>query len=224
MARNVHIKICCIQNAAELALAQRYKAYAVGLVGPMPSGPGQIGLFNISQLNRLIEEQSEGRMPRPFQLTATTTAESILADQEATGVGTLQLVDAVPIAELEHVRAAVPELKLVQVIHVQGPQSLDQALAVAPYIDMLLLDSGAPNKPVKELGGTGRVHNWAISAEIVEEVDVPVWLAGGLTPENVGQAIAEVQPYGVDVCSGLRTARGALDEAKLKAFAEAVRP
>ncbi|HNL40150.1 MAG TPA: hypothetical protein PKH43_13465, partial [Saprospiraceae bacterium] len=89
--------------------------------------------------------------------------------------------------------------------------------AVIDQLDALLLDSGNPNLAVKELGGTGRVHNWAISRRIVEQSGVPVFLAGGLRPDNVQAAVEAVQPWGLDLCSGVRT-EGRLDEQKLAAF------
>ena len=84
-------------------------------------------------------------------------------------------------------------------------------------MDALLLDSGNPNLKVKELGGTGRIHNWDLSRLIVEKAGIPVFLAGGLNPKNVLKAIKIVQPYGVDICSGVRS-NNSLDEEKLKAF------
>jgi phosphoribosylanthranilate isomerase len=93
---------------------------------------------------------------------------------------------------------------------------------VAPEVDALLLDSGNQSLPVKELGGTGRTHDWSVSRRIVEAAPVPVYLAGGLTPDNVGEAVRRVRPFGVDVCSGVRSG-GRLDEARLAAFAAAVR-
>ena len=88
-------------------------------------------------------------------------------------------------------------------------------------VDAWRLDSGNRTLPVKELGGTGRTHDWGLSARIVAEAGVPVFLAGGLCAGNVGQAIRSVRPYGVDLCSGVRTG-DALDERKLLAFMEAV--
>jgi phosphoribosylanthranilate isomerase len=110
---------------------------------------------------------------------------------------------------------------LVQVIHVTGTESVDEALSVADSVDALLLDSGNLKLAVKELGGTGRTHDWRLSRQIVESVRVPVFLAGGLSPENVATAIREVGPCGLDVCSGLRT-DGNLDEEKVKRFFAAI--
>ena len=100
----------------------------------------------------------------------------------------------------------------------------NDALRVAPDVDAILLDSGNPSLSVKELGGTGRRHDWAISRQIREAVDVPVWLAGGLNPDNAREAIETVQPFALDLCSGIRTGEGYdLDQEKLDRFMAAVR-
>jgi phosphoribosylanthranilate isomerase len=121
----------------------------------------------------------------------------------------------------KQLREALPGISLVQVIHVTGPESVDEAVAVSRNVDAILLDSGNQTLPIKELGGTGRVHDWQLSARIREVVKVPLFLAGGLNPANVAEAINQVRPFGVDVCSGLRT-DGKLDEAKLSAFFNAI--
>ncbi|HET6851291.1 MAG TPA: hypothetical protein VFH46_03150, partial [Pyrinomonadaceae bacterium] len=84
-------------------------------------------------------------------------------------------------------------------------------------VDAVLLDSGNQSLAIKELGGTGRTHDWRLSREIREAIDVPLFLAGGLNPSNVAAAIREVQPFGIDVCSGLRT-EGRLDPQILSNF------
>jgi phosphoribosylanthranilate isomerase len=207
------IKICCISSQEEAQLAIHAGADALGLVGPMPSGPGVIDDSLAAAVVRIT--------PPPvatFMLTSETTVEGIVAHQQRVGANTIQLVDAVPAGTYAQIRAALPAVKLVQVIHVVGLESLTDALhAVADGVDALLLDSGNPNLAVKELGGTGRVHNWAVSRQIVEQSRVPVFLAGGLKPENAREAIETVQPYGLDICSGVRT-NGNLDAEKLKAF------
>lgn len=131
-------------------------------------------------------------------------------------------VDNVPAADLLQIRRALPAVKLVQVIHVLDDSSIDEATAVAPLVDIVLLDSGNPNADTKQLGGTGRTHNWAISRKIAERLENPVILAGGLTAENISQAIESAKPWGVDLCNGVRTA-DVLDRAKLTAFAAALR-
>jgi phosphoribosylanthranilate isomerase len=154
-------------------------------------------------------------------LTSKLRAYEIVAQQEKTQVNTLQLVDAVPFVELRILRKELPRVRLMQVVHVTGEGSLTQAHEYAPNVDVLLLDSGNPNLVVKELGGTGRTHNWSVSRKIVGSVAVPVFLAGGLNTRNVAEAIATVRPYGVDVCSGVRT-NGKLDSDRLAGFVNAV--
>jgi phosphoribosylanthranilate isomerase len=157
-----------------------------------------------------------------FLLTSATDADRIVAQQRLAGVNTIQLVDAVPTAEYRRMRTGMPGIALVQVIHVRGPESLEEAREVAPHVNALLLDSGNPALAVKELGGTGRVHDWEVSRRIVEEVPVPVFLAGGLRPHNVAEAVRRVRPFGLDVCTGVRT-DGALDPDKLAGLVTAAR-
>ena len=206
----VRVKICCIASEEEAMLAIKYGATALGLVSAMPSGPGVIDEDLIAEI--------VSKVPPPvatFLLTSKHTASEIITQQLRTRVNTIQLVDFVPYEELKKLRAKLTGIKLVQVLHILNEQSIKEAVTVQQYVDALLLDSGNPNLAVKELGGTGRTHNWEISRKIIEGVDVPVFLAGGLSSQNVLVAIEKVQPYGVDICSGVRT-NGLLDEEKLK--------
>lgn len=212
----VRFKVCCLASPAEAALAVRHGASAVGLVSAMPSGPGPIPEADIAAI--------AGTVPpgvATFLLTCLTDADALIAQQRRCGCDTLQLVDAVAPAVLRRLRAGLPGIRLVQVIHVLDESSVAGALAVAPLVDALLLDSGNPRLAIKELGGTGRVHDWSLSRRIVEKCGRPVFLAGGLRPDNAAAALAAVRPHALDVCSGLRT-DGALDEAKLAAFVRAL--
>lgn len=206
------VKICCIGNLHEARMAIEYGASALGLVSEMPSGPGVIS-------EKLIAEIA-ARVPPPvatFLLTCKEDAASIIAQQRRCRVNTIQLCDRVAPQEYAAMREAMPGVSLVQVVHITGPESVAEAVSVAAHVDALLLDSGNRNLPVKELGGTGRTHDWQISRAVVEAVSVPVFLAGGLNPNNVAQAIEQVRPFGLDVCSGARS-DGRLDEEKLKEF------
>jgi phosphoribosylanthranilate isomerase len=152
-----------------------------------------------------------------FLLTSLQDANAIVAQQRRLRTTTVQICDRLPVGAYETLRAALPGIGLVQVVHVTGPESVIEARDVASFVDALLLDSGNQSLPVKELGGTGRRHDWGVSRRIREAVDVPIFLAGGLRPENVAEAIRDVGPFGLDLCTGVRTG-GALDEAKLAAF------
>ncbi len=206
------VKICCISSLAEAKMAIEAGASALGLVGQMPSGPGVIADELIHEIARSV--------PPPiatFLLTSETDADRIIAHYQKVQTSTIQIVDTLQRGSYQQIREALPHVKLVQVIHVQDENSVAEAIRISGEVDAILLDSGNPNLKVKELGGTGRTHNWSLSREIRESIDIPLFLAGGLRTENVRQAIEQVQPFGLDLCSGVRS-QGHLDEVKLKAF------
>lgn len=213
----IKVKICCIKSIAEAKLAIETGATAVGLVAKMPSGPGIIDDALIRQIANAVPPSISS-----FLLTSETSAKSIIDHSNRTNTSTIQIVDRLQTGSYEDIRTGLPNTELVQVIHVIGKESIDEAIAVSPYVDYILLDSGNPNLEVKKLGGTGKVHNWEISATIRKEVDVPIYLAGGLNCENVGEAIGVVKPYGLDVCSGVR-ANGKLSKEKVEAFFKAIK-
>lgn len=206
------VKICCISSVDEAAMAIRSGASALGLVSAMPSGPGPISEELIEQIISTVPSGVA-----TFLLTSKQDAASIIAQQKRTKANTLQLVDAVSHSVYQTLRKELPGVSIVQVIHVVGTASIDEARSVAPFVDTILLDSGNPALAVKELGGTGRRHDWSVSRKIVEAVDIPVFLAGGLKAENVREAMETVRPYGLDLCSGVRT-NGELDATKLRNF------
>ena len=214
--RRPRVKVCCISSIEEARLAVDLGASALGLVSAMPSGPGVI-------TDELIGTIAPAAPPgvATFLLTSQLDADAIVEQQRRARVNTLQVVDRLPTGSHRRLREALPGIALVQVVHVGGEESFDEAVAVASEVDAILLDSGNQGLAVKELGGTGRVHDWAISRRIREAVPVPLFLAGGLRPENVREAIELVGPYGLDVCSGVRT-DGQLDAAKLERFMAAV--
>ncbi len=210
------IKICCISSVSEAALAIDAGASAIGLVGKMPSGPGPISDDLIYSIARSV--------PPPiatFLLTSEQTPQGIIDHHNRTKTNTIQIVDELLGREYGAIQEALPHIKLVQVIHVVGEQSVDEAAEIAEHVDAILLDSGNANLAVKELGGTGRRHDWSLSRRIVETCGKPVFLAGGLNAENVREAAESVQPFGLDICSGVRT-DGKLDIRKLESFFAAI--
>ena len=210
------LKVCCIASRDEARLAIARGADALGLVSAMPSGPGIVDEATIADVVAAV--------PPPvatFLLTSRVDAAGIVEQLDRTGASTVQLVDAVAPDEPTALRAARPYARIVQVIHVLDDASVGEAAAALPRVHALLLDSGNPRLAVKELGGTGRVHDWVLSRRVRDLADaagVPVFLAGGLRAENVADAVRVVRPFGVDVCSGVRT-NGRLDSDKLAAFA-----
>jgi phosphoribosylanthranilate isomerase len=211
------VKICCIASLEEARIAMAAGADALGLVARMPSGPGPIADEAIAAIAAAV--------PPPvatFLLTAKTSAAAIAAHVRATQPSVVQIVSHIDPAEAAALAVREPQVRWVQVIHVEGPEALAMIPLYAPHVHAFLLDSGRPNAPVAELGGTGRAHDWAISAAFVRASERPVFLAGGLTPDNVGEAIRRVRPFGLDLCSGVRR-DGRLDAAKVSAFMAAVR-
>jgi phosphoribosylanthranilate isomerase len=212
------IKVCCIKSVEEAWLAIDAGVSALGLVSEMPSGPGVISEERAAQIAAAVPPGVDA-----FLLTSLQDIDALVEQNAFVKARARQLVDELAPGAHAELRRRLPGVKLVQVIHVTGPESIDEAEAVAGGVDAILLDSGNPSLEVKELGGTGRRHDWEISRRIRERVDVPVWLAGGLGPENAAEAVEAVGPFGLDVCSGLRsTGDFSLDVGKLRAFTAAV--
>jgi len=212
------LKVCCIASIEEAELAINHGASAIGLVSQMPSGPGVIEDDRIEEIAARIPPGVSA-----FLLTSSLEVDAIVDQQRRFGVDTIQLCDGLLPEQILELRSLMRGVSVVQVIHVAGDNPINQARTAARAAHALLLDSGDPSKMVKELGGTGRTHDWALSRKIRDEVKVPVWLAGGLTPDNVSEAVRQVRPFGVDVCSGLRT-DGRLDEEKLTRFVRNLEP
>ena len=211
------IKICCIASIDEAQLAIAAGADALGLVAAMPSGPGPIPDARIAQIAAWT--------PPPvatFLLTSETTAQAIAEHVRATQPSTVQIVGHIDPCEVEELARLLPHVRRVQVIHVEGPEALDLIPAYAPHVHAFLLDSGRPGAVVPELGGTGRTHDWSVSARFVRASPRPVFLAGGLDDTNVADALRQVRPYGIDLCSRVRT-DGKLDVMKLALLMAAVR-
>ena len=206
------VKICCINSVEEAQLAIKYGAAAIGLVGHMPSGPGVIEDELISRIARSTPPPISS-----FLLTSQTEPKEIIAHYSKVNTTTIQIVDKVENRDYVSIRKELPFVKLIQVIHVLDESSVEEAIQVSQHVDAILLDSGNPNLTVKELGGTGRVHNWELSRAIRESISIPIFLAGGLNSLNVRKAIQTVEPFGLDLCSSVRS-NGKLDEAKLAEF------
>lgn len=206
------IKICCISSIEEAELAIKYGASAIGLVSEMPSGPGVISEDLIEKISAVVPSTID-----TFLLTSKTNADSIIEQHRKCKTTTLQIVDRVKTIVLIKLKQELPTIRLVQVIHVNSDESITESINVAQFVDVLLLDSGNQKLKVKELGGTGRTHDWTISRKIRDAVSVPVYLAGGINANNVLDAVREVEPFGIDLCSGVRE-NGKLKDKRLEEF------
>ena len=216
MTARTRVKICCISSLSEAGMAIAAGADAIGLVAATPPGAGTIDDAAIRAIT--------AEVPPPVAtilLSSRTTGSDMAEHVRHCGTNTLQVVDHVDPAEHAVLAVSLPMVRRIQVIHVEGPSALDLIARYEPYVHAFLLDSGKPGGTMRELGGTGRTHDWEVSRAFVERTARPVFLAGGLHAGNVREAIRQVRPFGVDLCSGVRT-DGRLDPAKLEAFMDAV--
>ena len=210
------VKVCCIASVEEARLAIDLGADALGLVGAMPSGPGIIS----DETAREIAEFCPPAVST-FLLTSETVASAIAEHVRDVGASAVQIVNHIDPAESIRLVDLIPDIRRVQVIHVEDESAIDLLAPYASYNHAFLLDSGKPNAIVPTLGGTGQTHDWQTSKAFVERSPLPVFLAGGLKPENVREAIRQVRPFGLDLCSGVRS-NDHLDPSKLKRFFDAV--
>lgn len=215
--RTPRVKICCMGSVDEARIAVEAGASAVGLVSHMPSGPGVITDELIAAIAATVPPAIG-----TFLLTSRQSVAEIVTQQRFCRTNTIQICDHLTRGTHRELRNALPGISIVQVVHITGPESVDESVLVAEHVDAILLDSGNQKLAVRELGGTGRTHDWALSREIRRRVRIPLFLAGGLTSENVAHGIRDVGPFALDVCSGVRT-DGKLDAAKLGRFFDAVR-
>lgn len=193
-------------------MAIKAGASVLGLVGNMPSGPGIISDDLIAEIAASIPKHIE-----TFLLTSETEIGAIIKHHAKVNTTAIQIVDQLTKGTHQELKDALPQIKIVQVLHILDETAIAEAIALSEFVDVLLLDSGNPNLNTKELGGTGRIHNWDISKNIVKKVNIPVYLAGGLNPNNALKALQTVNPFGLDLCSGVRT-NDSLDVDKLLLF------
>jgi phosphoribosylanthranilate isomerase len=210
--KKTKVKICCIKTIEEAELAISFGASAIGLVSEMPSGPGVISDESIIE----ISNYASGKVDT-FLLTSKQDSDSIIQQLKKYKTTTVQIVDKLTNGSYSDIKLALPNIKIIQVLHVNNDISIDEAKEIENEVDAILLDSGNDKLFIKELGGTGRTHDWSVSKRIVETVNIPIYLAGGLNPSNVAEAVKTVKPYSVDVCSGVRT-NDKLDKNKLTKF------
>lgn len=206
------VKVCCISSVEEAWIAIRHGASALGLASKTRSDLDVVADLGIAEI--------AGAVPPPiatFLLTSSQDAGEIVTRQRRGRTNTVQLCDRLETGSYRDLRRGMPGVSLVQVIHVIDETSLKEAVRIAPFVDALLLDTHDQMLQAKESAGTGRTRDWRISRSIREQVNIPVFLSGGLKPENVAEAIRYVGPFGVDVCSGVR-ADGRLSELKLTAL------
>lgn len=150
----------------------------------------------------------------PIAVTHLQDVRAVIKTMREINVSAVQIHDSFTIDGIKAIRDSFPDGYIIKAVHIQQREkSLEYAHMFEEYVDALLLDS----RTEERLGGTGNIHDWNISREIVSAVKKPVFLAGGLTPDNVLSAIQKVHPYGVDVNSGVEI-NGEKDYDKMTKF------
>lgn len=206
----MRVKVCGISRVEDALAAAEAGADAVGcLVGLEHGSPDRVEPATARAVFSVLP---------PFVSKVLVTHRIKLGEVSdlvrETGATVVQLHGDFPLVAIPALREAVPYVSIVKCVHVTGEDSVAAARAAARVADAVLLDTKVRGR----IGGTGKTHDWSISARIVEASSKPVILAGGLNPDNVADAIARVRPYGVDANSGTRGTGGSKDHAKLRAF------
>ncbi len=206
-------KICGIRSEGDLRIALAVGADAIGFIsGITHFSEDALDAGHAAALSRLAS---------PFATRVLVThledAAAIVDLADRVGVDAIQIHGLVTIDTVREVGKIAASRKIIKAVHVTGPDTVDTAREAAANCDAVLLDSRTANR----LGGTGRTHDWSVSASVVtalRELGCPVILAGGLGPDNVADAIAQVRPFAVDANSGIETATGDKDPDACAAF------
>lgn len=208
----IRVKVCANKRLEDALKAVEYGADAVGFL---------VGQAHASQdfISPSLAREIVTKLP-PFcssvLVTHISDAHAIIELAKETCVSTIQLHGDSTLDDVVKIRNVLPYTKIYKAVHVEDVSAIDAAQRWEGIVDAILLDS--MNKSTNQVGGTGKTHDWTISAQIVKSTALPVILAGGLTVENVQEAIVNVRPFGVDVNSGTKGMDGYKDLQKLKAF------
>ncbi|WP_067853608.1 phosphoribosylanthranilate isomerase [Nocardia shimofusensis] len=212
----IRAKICGIRSEEDVRVAVEAGADAIGFISGVTH-------FSEDALDGDRAAELAARTPPSVTkvlVTHLADASSIVQLADHIGVDAIQVHGLVTEDTVRRVRASARGRKVLRAVHVTGPAAIDSALRAASICDGIVLDSRTGDR----LGGTGRTHDWSISARIVRALDgsgCSVILAGGLHPGNVAEAIAAVAPHGIDVNSGVESPTGDKDARACAAFVAA---
>ena len=209
MSGEVKVKICGVTNREDAHLVVDSGADMLGMIVDVPvETPRKISIEKAEELAKGIGDAINIVVvlcPRSVE-----EVETVVRRLEPFGV---QMHGFESNAFLRDVREVLPDVKLIKTVHVDEQGTVHGVMPEEDYVDFILLDTFSV-----QIGGTGKTHRWDISRKIVEDSIIPVILSGGLTPENVGDAIKEVNPYGVDVASGVESSGGRKSKEKVLQF------
>ncbi|OGG73833.1 hypothetical protein A3A40_00270 [Candidatus Kaiserbacteria bacterium RIFCSPLOWO2_01_FULL_54_20] len=205
------VKICGIKNIEDARAAYEAGADELGFHVALDGGRSPLTPESAAEMIRMLP----GGVSSVVVTSATQPAQ-LIEIAGKTGARILQLYGDVTVETMREIKQAVPYMELWKVLNVSYESSIAKAKEYKGAADAIALDT--LNKETGARGGSGKTHDWNISKKIVESVSIPVVLAGGLTPENVAEAIATVSPAGVDVNSGVSNPDGSKDIEKVRAF------
>jgi phosphoribosylanthranilate isomerase len=201
------VKICGIMNELDLNCAIAGGADAVGFIVEVEGSRHRISAEVARELIKRVPV-----FTKSVAVIAPDSPEEAVLLAQKTGADLIQVHGTLEPLEIKELKKRVHQSVIAAV-----PQGVEAHL-MAAAADAVLLDTFKDGK----LGGTGAVHDWSVSAAIARDLCIPVILAGGLNPSNVGEAIRTVKPYAVDVSSGVEIA-GRKDQEKVKSFVREVR-
>ncbi len=207
------IKVCGIQNINEANGAIEAGANTIGMLTGVPE-------YVEDKISPETAKKIVVSLPRGIRTVMVThllEVSKIVEIAEYTGISALQIHNDLSTEGMKSLREYVPNLELIKTIHVLDESAIEDAKVYESFSDIILLDTKAGER----IGGTGKTHDWNISKRIVEEVGIPVILAGGLNPRNINEAISKVKPAGIDANSGLENKDGSKDFDKIRIFAAA---
>jgi phosphoribosylanthranilate isomerase len=190
------VKICGITNEEDALKASILGANYLGFLVEIDFAEDKVTRKQAKDIIRKLPLEVE-----PVFVTYLKKAKPIIEIAKEIKPSIIQLHNDISLEEIGKIRIKLPKIKLTKSISVIDENSIGEAKKYEKYVDFILLDT----KSGKRKGGTGKVHNWDISRKIVKSVNKKVFLAGGLNPDNVLEAIKKVKPYAVDTNSGVKS-------------------
>ncbi len=208
----VKVKICANKSVDEAKMCLDAGADIIGiLVGQEHNSNDFIDKYKAKEITNFVDKRCKVSL-----VTHLTDADKIIELTKFIGNDIIQLHSDIKEDEVEKIYKSLPNVKLVRLIHISKDGKICTNYKKVQYVDYYLLDSF--NLKTNQVGGTGLIHDWNKSSELIKELNKPVFLAGGLNPDNVKQAVSLAHPYGVDVNSGCKNKLGMKDKNKVKNF------
>ncbi len=208
----MEVKICANKSIEDAKMCLEAGADIIGiLVGQEHTSNDFVNKDTAKEINNYVNGKCDVSL-----VTHLTNADEIIELTKYIGNNVIQLHSDIDESEVEKIVKTLPEIKLVRLIHISNDGKICTNYKNMKYANFYLLDSF--NLETNQVGGTGLTLNWNKSRKLIQILDKPTFLAGGLNPNNVEQAIKSAQPYGVDVNSGCKNDKGVKDKEKVKEF------